>query len=69
MLSVISLRAFTDLKFIQIIDLSDNPLHTLAPKLFETNIYLKKLFLSGNKFGHFNAEPFLESESLEVRNY
>lgn len=66
MISVVSLRAFDGLKYLKLLDLSNNILHTLPTEVFETNSDLRRLYLSGNKFGTPNPEPFLHSQSLEV---
>lgn len=67
-ISFIELDAFSSLTKLNIINLTYNRLESFDNRIFEQNLHLTIVDLSGNKFMHLPNAPILRSATLEVSN-
>lgn len=65
-ISFIELDAFSSLTKLNAINLTYNRLESFDNRIFEQNLHLTVVDLSGNKFMHLPNAPILRSASLEV---
>lgn len=65
-ISFIELDAFSSLTKLNTINLTYNRLESFDNRIFEQNLHLTVVDLSGNKFMHLPNAPILRSTSLEV---
>lgn len=65
-ISFIELDAFASLTKLNTINLTYNRLESFDNRIFEQNLHLTIVDLSGNKFMHLPNAPILRSASLEV---
>lgn len=65
-ISNISMHAFRGLKFLRIVDMSDNRISAIDPYTFKSNPRLQKLILVRNHISFDRLQTFLVSHSIET---